>query len=65
MEGFKTFEFFLNPFAVGFSSSLPCASSPANTLFLYCVDISKGMLQRGRERIFSYKSGRRRAGESP
>lgn len=63
MGGFNMFESFLNPFAVGFSSSLPCASGPANTLFLYCVDISKRVLQSGRERIFSCKSGRRRVGE--
>ena len=59
------FKSFFNPFTVGFSSSLPCVSGPASAVFLFCVGISKGMLQRGRERIFSYKPGRKRAGESP
>lgn len=59
------FESFFNPFTVGFSSSLPCAFAPASAVFLCRVGISKGMLQKGREGIFSYKPGRKRTGESP
>lgn len=47
MEGFNEFKPFFNPFTVGLSIGLPCGSG-----FLFCVDISKEMLQRGKERIF-------------
>lgn len=56
---------FFNPFTVDFSSSLPCASGVASAVFLCCIGISIGMLQRGRKRIFLYKLGRNKAGKGP
>lgn len=63
VEGFNMCKSCFNCFTVGFSSRLPCASAPEGAVFLSSVGISKGVLCREREGIFSHKSGRKRAGE--